>query len=66
MIPVRIASQAQIVMQHRFHCASADLARTDGYPPWDADIDRHRYLCRSCGLYLTGNQITDTVRSTHS
>lgn len=45
-------------MQHRYRCDADQLARVDALPPSDEPTKQQRYLCRSCGLYLTGTQLT--------
>lgn len=58
-----IASKSHIAMQHRFHCPVTAVMRIDGLPPDNHETQRHRYLCSSCGLYLTGTQLTEQERN---
>ncbi|RCW44685.1 hypothetical protein DFQ14_104275 [Halopolyspora algeriensis] len=54
-----VASDAQIAMQHRYRCPPGQLVRLDALPPWDERTDHYRFVCDSCGLYLTGTQLTE-------
>lgn len=55
----RIASDAQVAMQHRYRCDPDALTRVDALPPWDTDLAAHRFICGDCDLYLTGPQLRD-------
>ncbi len=56
---MRVANEAQIAMEHRWHCQPTDVSRVDAHPPAHTDESAHRWLCDSCGLYLTGTQIQE-------
>ncbi|QGK68473.1 hypothetical protein GIY23_01905 [Allosaccharopolyspora coralli] len=56
---MQVANESQIAMSHRWHCDPSDLSRVDAHPPAHTDESAHRYLCRSCGLYLTGTQLQE-------
>lgn len=56
---MQVANEAQIAMTHRWHCDESQLSRVDAYPPDHTDVTAHRWLCRSCGLYLTGIQVQE-------
>ncbi|GAB2749892.1 hypothetical protein GCM10027174_25460 [Salinifilum aidingensis] len=59
----RVASEAQVAMQHRYRCPRGHVIRVDALPPGSTDLVRQRYWCDSCGLYLTGTQLTDEERN---
>jgi hypothetical protein len=54
-----LATDIHVAMQHRFRCSTQDLPRVDALPPDDTRIEKHRYVCRSCGLYMTGTQVAE-------
>ncbi len=50
-------------MQHRYRCQDDALTRVDALPPSNTDTTAHRYLCGTCGLYMTGPQLRDQERT---